>query len=188
MKKLFVFIAIVLVSACAYSPQQITVKPVVDMTGENYGKGRSVSVSAEDARVNKTLGSRGGLYKETSIITIANDMPQAVANAARAKLATQGFNVNSDDSNASLNVVIEELSYDVPEQSVVKKIDLKCVMRVEAKSGGESYTGRYRTTSEQQSMTTPNMERNQQMINQLLSDTLMRAFTDEKLKAFLSNI
>lgn len=188
MKNVLISIAVIILSACAYSPQQITVSPRIDIEGESYGNGRAISVSAEDGREQKILGSRGGIYKDSSIITIANDMPVAVVKAAQAKLATQGFNVNSTENNASLNIVVEELTYDIPDNSVVKNIGLKCAMRVEATSGGESYIGRYRTTSTEQAMMTPNMEDNQKMINKLLSDTLMRAFTDPKLKAFLSNI
>ena len=178
------------VMACAYSPQQITINPVVDTSGERYGNGRAVSVAVEDRRENKVVGSRGGVYKDTSLITIANDISAAIVRASEAKLATQGFNINAsqDQASAQVKVVIEELEYDVLEQSVTKKLALKAVMLVEASSQGHTYNGRYETKTNRQSVVTPSSTRNEQMINTLLSDTLARLFADPKLKAFLSNI
>lgn len=186
-KLVFSFLVVVL-SGCAFSPQQVTINPRISMDGEQYGGGRSVQVSASDVRADQTLGSRGGVYKDTSVITIENDMPQAIVNAVKAKLATQGFNVNAQDSNADLAVVVEELRYDIPEQSMVKKVDLLCVIRVDIQAGTENFTGRFRTTAGQEMLFNPDMKRNQEMINKVLSDTLARAFSDARLKAFLSNI
>ena len=186
-----VFAALLLVSACAYSPQQLTINPVIDTTDQPYGNGRSVAVLVEDARSEKVLGSRGGTYKDTSVITIANDLAEAVAGAARAKLAVQGFNVNANNSElpgAQLKIIIDQLGYQMPEQSLRKKVLLSSVLRVEASAGNETYTGRYDTETEKQTLVTPNMEKNQTMINEVLSETLERLFADEKLKTFLSNI
>lgn len=189
MKRLIALLIFSLLASCAYSPQQITIKPVIATDGDNYGSGRPVMVSVEDGRTTKELGSRGGVYKDTSLITISNSITEAIGRAAQARLATQGFNINSSAADAaSVKIIIEELSYDTPEQSVGKKVMLKAVLSVEATAGGESYTGRYRSNSERQTVVTPTMARNEKMINDLLSDTLLRLFSDPKLKAFLSNI
>ncbi len=189
MKRLISILIFSFLASCAYSPQQITINPVMAIDGENYGAGRPVTVSVDDGRVNKELGSRGGIYKDTSLITIANSLTEAVGRAAQARLATQGFSVNSGAADsANIKIIIDELSYDVPDQSVGKKVLLKAILSVEASAGGESYTGRYRTNSERQTVVTPTMGRNEKMINDLLSETLLRLFSDPKLKAFLSNI
>ena len=176
-----------LVSACAYSPQQLTVSPTIETADEAYGNGRSLALTVEDARSTKTLGSRGGAYKETSLISIQNNLAEAIAGAARAKLAVQGFNVNSD-SAAQLNIIIDQLDYQTPKQSLGKKVLLETVMRVEAKAGGETFTGRYNTQTEKQLVITPDIEKNTALVNEVLSTTLERLFADEKLKAFLRNL
>jgi uncharacterized lipoprotein len=187
--KYLVIIIALFSTACAYSPQQITVNPQVDMTAEDYGNGRAVNVVVEDSRANKSLGSRGGIYKDTSLITISNSLTDAITRAAEASLAVQGFTVNSNDPNAAtIKIIVDELSYDVPEQSVGKKVLLAAVLKLEATASGESYSGKYKTNSDRQTVVTPTMGRNQNMINTLLSDTLNRLFSDPKLKAFLSNI
>ncbi|MEE8056249.1 MAG: YajG family lipoprotein [Pseudomonadales bacterium] len=192
MKRSIILLICSFLVACAYSPQQITINPVIDTAAEDYGDGRAVTVSVEDNRATKALGSRGGIYKETSLITTSNSITDAIARAAEAKLVTQGFNINSAaaavNNSASLKIIIDELSYDLPEQSVGKKVVLKAVLKVEIAAGDETYTGHYRTNSERQTVITPSMAKNEEMINTLLSDTLLRLFSDPKLKAFLSNI
>lgn len=187
--KTVVMLGILLVAACAYSPQQITINPVLDAAAEEFGNGRAVNVVVEDGRENKILGSRGGVYKDTSVITINNSLTEAIARTAKARLAVQGFNVNSADAPAAtFKVIVDQLSYDVPEQSVGKKVQLSAILKLEATAGGETYSGRYKTNSERQTVVTPRMSQNEEMINSLLSDTLARLFADPKLKAFLSNI
>ena len=97
MKKTLLLITLSLLVACAYSPQQITINPSVDTSAEDYGLGRSVQIVVEDHRAVKELGSRGGVYKDTSLITIGNSITEAIAGAAEARLAIQGFNTNSID-------------------------------------------------------------------------------------------
>lgn len=188
-KYLSVLLLLAALAACAYSPQQITIKPELAVAGDNYGNSRPLAILVEDGRSIKELGSRGGVYKDTSVITIGNSITTAISRLAEAQLASQGFNINSNQADvAQLKIIIDELTYDVPEQSVGKKVLLKAVLRAEATSGGETYTGRYRSNSERQTVITPTMASNEKMINGLLSDTLLRLFTDPKLKAFLSNI
>lgn len=187
--KIFMMAFTVMLAACAYSPQQITINPVINTDAESYGNGRAVNVVVEDGRQQKTLGSRGGIYKDTSVITINNSLTEAIARAAQAKLAVQGFNINSAaEDTATLKIIVDELSYDVPEQSVGKKVMLAAVLKLEAEAGSQSYSGRYKTNAERQTVVTPRMSQNEEMINTLLSDTLVRLFSDPKLKAFLSNI
>ena len=188
MKKIILLLSSLLVVACAHSPQQITINPIIDTAAEHYGQGRSVSVSVEDARENKVLGSRGGVYKDTSVITLANDLDVAIARAAEARLAVQGFNINSPEAAADMKIIIEKLTYDTPEQTVGKTVQLEAILKVEVTAGNESYSGRYKTNSERQTVLTPSMSTNEEMINTLLSDTLARLFADPKLKVFLSNI
>lgn len=189
MKKIIVLLAVYLLAACAHSPQQLIIKPVIDSSGERYGNSRAVVVTVEDARPSKEIGSRGGAYEKSSIITIKNDLNDAIARAVEAKLATQGFSINSGSAEAAtLKVVVDTLSYAIPKEGVAKKVQLEAVVLVELKAGNETYSSRYKTNSEKQTVITPTMSANEAMINQLLSDTLARIFDDPKVQAFLSNI
>jgi uncharacterized lipoprotein len=162
---------------------------VVSADVESYGAGSPVTVSVVDQREDKTIGSRGGVYKNTSTITIQNNLEEAIYRVAQASLAAQGFNVNSAIENAaSLKIIVEKINYQTPEDSLAKKVALEVVLRVEAQMGGEKYIGRYKSNSERLTIVTPSMAKNEKMINDLLSKTLVRLFQDQKLKTFLGNI
>lgn len=189
MKKIITLLAVCLLTACAHSPQQLVVKPVIDSVGERYGNGRAVVVSVEDARPSKAIGSRGGAYEASSLITIKNNLNDAIARAVEAKLATQGFSINSGATDAAtLKIVVDTLNYVIPKDSVAKKVQLEAILLAELKAGNETYSSRYKTSSEKQTLVTPTMSANEAMINQLLSSTLARIFDDPKVQAFLSNI
>ncbi len=188
-KKSAVLILVSFMAACAYSPQQINVSPVITTATESYGAGRGLTVSVEDARINKEIGSRGGAYKDTSLITVNNNLEEAIKRVSKAELAVQGFNVNTTEAGApNVKVVIKTLDYEMPKQTVGKTINLEAVMQVVATAGNETFTGNYKTNSSQETAMTPSMAKNEEMINSLLSKTLARLFSDPKLKAFLSNI
>lgn len=189
MKKIILLLAVCLMAACAHSPQQLVIKPVIDSAGERYGNGRAVVVSVEDARTSKEIGSRGGAYEKSSVITIKNDLSDAIARVVEAKLATQGFSINSGAADAAtLKIIVDTLSYVIPKEGVAKKVQLEAVVLTELKAGNETYSSRYKTNFEKQTVVTPTMSANEAMINQLLSNTLARIFEDPKVQAFLSNI
>lgn len=177
------------VAACAYSPQQITVDPVIAATGERFGNGRVVSVVVEDRRENKVLGTRGGAYPKTSTITIGNSLTDAIARSAEATLAAQGFSVNSSaEPQLEMKILVDELVYDKPEDSLTGEVNLKSVLSVELSAGGETYTGRYQTASQRQLIVAASEKKNTEIINEILSQTLQRLFADPKVKVFVSNI
>ncbi|MFT5578510.1 MAG: putative lipoprotein [Paraglaciecola psychrophila] len=174
--------------ACAYSPQQLTLRPTINSSLERYGNSRSLTIEVVDQRSDKTLGTRGGVYEQTSIITLANSLEQTIAQAATAQFASQGFVLNSlDGQPITVKIIIDKLSYDVPADSLVKKVLLAASLRVEASTAAATYQGQYQSESEHPTVVTPTMKKNEKIVNQLLSATLLRLFEDPKLKAFLSN-
>jgi len=175
-----------LIAACAYSPQRITIQPVLALQGEAYGNGMPVVVSATDQRQNRVLGSVGGVYQDSANITITNDLEAAMSRAANGLLASKGFVVNSPDPHAvQLNIVIEDISYQTLEAPIGSSVKLTAVLRAEATRNGETFNGRYQSDSERKSVTKPDAETNEKWFNELLSTTLTRMFDDPKLRQFL---
>jgi uncharacterized lipoprotein len=175
-----------LITACAQSPQRLNVRPTLSVTGEAVGGGRAILVSATDERQSKVLGSLGGVYGNTATITIGNNVEQALTGAANALLAAQGYVVNSPDSSAlQLNIVVESLTYQPQEQAVGSDIKLAAVLRADVTKRGENFSGRYQSNAERRSVTAPDQEENEKYINELLSETLTRMFSDNRLRDFL---
>jgi uncharacterized lipoprotein len=188
-KNILVIMLSLLVVACAHSPQQVTIAPVLSMEGDPYGNNRPVNVTVDDRREAKTIGSRGGIYSETSVITIKNDLSQAVLAAAKGKLAVQGFDVNSGNADAtSLVVVIDDISFEPLNSAIGNVIEVQVVFLAELNSGGEKFSSSYTSKSNRKTVMAPNEEENSELLTGLVSKTMDRMFADPKLQAFLSNI
>jgi uncharacterized lipoprotein len=186
LQRFAVALSIVFFVGCAQSPQRINVQPVLTIGGEALGSGRPIIVSASDQRQNKVLGSLGGVYGATANITIGNDIEQALTRAANGLLASQGYVVNSPDPSApQLNIVVETISYQPIEQPVGNALKLTAVLRADVTKEGETFSGRYQSESDRRSVTRPDARENEKYINELLSDTLERMFSDNRLREFL---
>lgn len=187
MKKIILVMSVLLAS-CAYSPQQITIAPTVLMGDEPFGNSRVVEVTVEDQRSSKVIGTRGGAYPETSIITVANDIEAAIAKTAESALRQQGFVVDAQQpSNAVVKVVIETLQYENDKDSVTAKVNINVVIQLQVTVANKTHSGRYKSATSQPLIISPSTEKNALLINGLLTDTLQRGFSDPKIKAFLSN-
>ena len=178
--------ALLLLGGCALSPQQLTIQPMLPLNGDAWGRGVPLTVTGEDRRSDPVLGSRGGVYGETSTLTISNDLGLALARAAKGYLATQGFQINHADSSAArLHIVVDELRYEAPDEKIGRETRIVAVLRAEATRGGDSLTGRYQSRAEYRSVTRPDAADNTRWINQLLAETLQRMFADPELRQFL---
>lgn len=176
----------VFVTACAQSPQRINVQPTLSISGDAVGNGRAILVSASDQRQSKVLGSLGGVYGNTATLTIGNNIEQALTGAANALLAAQGYVVNSPDPSAlQLNIVVESLTYQPQDKPVGSEVKLAAVLRAEVTKRGENFSGRYQSDSDHISVTAPDQEDNEKYVNELLTDTLVRMFSDNRLREFL---
>ena len=189
MKNILVIMLSLFIVACAHSPQQVTISPVLSMEGEPYGNNRPVIVSVDDRRESKTIGSRGGMYSETSVITIKNDLSQAVLAAAKGRLAVQGFDVNSTNAEATnMVVVIDDISFEPLNSAIGNVIEVQVVFLAELQSRDEKFTSSYTSKSNRKTVMAPNEEDNSELLTGLVSKTMDRMFADPKLQAFLSNI
>lgn len=178
--------AIALLAACAQSPQRINVAPTITLAGDMTGNGRAIIVSASDQRASKVLGSLGGIYGSTATLTVANNIEQALTQTANGLLAAQGYVVNSPDpSGLRLNIVVEKLTYEPIEQPVGNAVKLTAVLRADVANRGETFSGRYQSDSEHRSVARPDAEDNEKYVNDLLSDTLVRMFSDNRLREFI---
>ncbi|MCH8544771.1 MAG: YajG family lipoprotein [Alcanivorax sp.] len=180
-----------LLSACGLSPQVINIQPEPNVARSSVGGNSSVSVTARDAREGDAFGSRGGVYKETSLIRPANDVPKALYEAVTQGLHQQGFNALNPSAGATtLEVRLTELSYVPADTSVVNRIEVsarvEAIARRESEGGSAEHTGRYQSSVTHDMPITPSARRNETMINEVLERTLERLLSDPKLLSFLA--
>ena len=174
-------------AGCALSPQVIDVKPVADVDATNIGRNQPVQVLAVDSREQEAFGTRGGVYKETSLVQPANDVKAAVEEAVRQGLQQQGFNAFNPGENATrLEVRLEQLDYVPEEGSVINQVTLTLTLLAEASRGDVIHTGTYKSSVEHDLPLTPSASRNQQMVNDILSGAINRLLKDPEMLSFLA--
>lgn len=187
MMKGIVLTAALLITACAQSPQAIRVEPTFAAPTQMDGGQSPVHVRVSDQRANKVLGSRGGAYRETSVITLANNLSLPVEKALSSHMAAMGYDVDSlSPATADLHVIFTSLVYNHPkEDGVGYDMDMSATVEVEVRRGNEHYQGRYRIKRNQKFFKTPSDAQNTKLVNELVAEVLESMLSDSKLVAFL---
>lgn len=171
-------------SGCALSPQQLEPQPLVNGPLQAVGQGQPVSVNVVDGRTSPVLGTRGGLYPETSSISVNGQtlLPrlQAQADAGTRLL---GFTPSANALNApQITLTLVELSYQSPKEGTyVTEANIRAVFRADVQNQGRRYSGRYSASLNQRFGMAPNEATNSKLVSEVLSDALSRVFKDPSI-------
>lgn len=182
-----VFISVLLLSACGLSPQAVVVEPKPDVAYQALGQNQPVAVQVRDDRPEDHLGSRGGTYADTSVLTIGNDLPKAIYDAVTNGLHQQGFNaMNPGQTDHRLEVTLEELLYTPAEGAVVNRVTVDAFLRADVYKGHQHlYTNTYKSQTLHNTVSTPTAKKNQAFITEELNRTLTRMLQDKNLLTVL---
>jgi len=174
-----------IMGGCAVSPQSVVLYPQATLTGPLYGQGRTMTIQVEDRRSSSVLGSRGGIYETSSVISISNDISAALLAAAQKATSQLGFNGSSSSAPAHLTLILEGLSYDTQTVNLINTINIEANITLTTTVGGSSHTGHYRTQRSHKFPRLPDAQKNQEIISEALSTSLERGFSDISLANFL---
>lgn len=176
-------------AGCAHSPQQLDPTPKLTSEISPVGQGQPVAVRIVDGRSSPTLGTRGGLYPETSAVIVpgAKLLPKLQAQA-EAAVRLLGFTPSANAVNApQLTLTLAELKYQSPKEGLyVTEANIGATFRVEVQNGGRRYTGRYGATLNQRFGMAPNEQTNTKLVSDVLSDALTRVFKDQNIGQLLA--
>jgi uncharacterized lipoprotein len=176
-------------SGCALSPQSLNPQPRLNVQLTAVGQGQPVQVKVVDGRGSQQLGTRGGLYPETSAITVSsqNILPKLQAQT-EAGVRLLGFTPSPNAFNApQITLTLVELSYQSPKDGLyVTEANLKSVVRVDVQNSRRRYSGRYGSTLNQRFGMAPNQATNTKLVSEVLSDALTRAFKDPTIGQLLA--
>lgn len=170
-------------AGCAHSPQSLTPEPKLNAQLAPVGHGQQVVVRVVDGRQSQTLGTRGGLYPETSSITVNGQqlLPQLQAQA-EAGVRLLGFTPVQNGSGPQLTVTLAELKYQSPKEGLyVTEANISSTFRADVQNAGRNYSGRYAASLDQRFGMAPNEETNTKLISDVLSDALTRLFQDQTI-------
>ena len=189
MKPLFFTLGLslsLLMGGCAVSPQSIVLSPQAALSGPAYGQGRALAITIEDRRYSSVLGSRGGIYEASSVITISNDITSALLIAAQGAANQLGFDGSSASAPATLTLILEQLSYDTQSNNLIHTVSIDAKITLVTTVGESSHTGHYQTQRSHKFPSLPEAQKNQEIITEALSTSLERGFSDISLANFLA--
>lgn len=175
---------------CAHSPQQLSPQPRITTQLAPVGHGQPVVVRVVDGRQSQSLGTRGGLYPETSAITVngADLLPKLQAQA-EAAVRLLGFTPTQGGNAPQLTVTLADLRYQSPKEGLyVTEATISSTFRADARNNnsGRSYNGRYAASLDQRFGMAPNQETNTKLVSDVLSDALTRVFQDQTIASTLA--
>ncbi|EXF45848.1 putative lipoprotein [Pseudomonas sp. BAY1663] len=174
---------------CAHSPQQLDPSPKLGGTINPVGQGQPVVVRVVDGRASPTLGTRGGLYPETSAVIVPSEkiIPKLQAQT-EAAVRLLGFTPSPNAYNApQLTLTLAELKYQSPKEGLyVTEANIGATLRVEVQNSGKRYNGRYGASLNQRFGMAPNEQTNTKLVSDVLSDALTRVFRDESIGRLLA--
>ncbi|MFS2157550.1 YajG family lipoprotein [Pseudomonas sp. Pseusp122] len=174
---------------CANSPQQLSPQPKLTSQLAPVGRGQPVVVRVVDGRQSPTLGTRGGLYPETSAVTVqANDLLPKLQAQAEAAVRLLGFTPSSGGNGPQLTVTLADLKYQSPKEGMyVTEATISSTFRADIQNNGRSYSGRYAASLNQRFGMAPNQDTNTKLVSDVLSDALTRLFQDPSVGQNLAN-
>lgn len=162
-------------AGCANSPQQLNPQPKLTEQLAPVGQGQAVVVRVVDGRPSPTLGTRGGLYPETSAVSVngADVLPKLQAQA-EAAVRLLGFTPNASAYNApQLTVTLADLKYQSPKDNMyVTEATISATFRADVQNASGRYSGRYSASLNQRFGMAPNQETNTKLVSDVLSDAL----------------
>ncbi len=175
------------VISCARSPQVVVLSPQLTDRPGNSAPQRTVELAVRDARKSKVIGSRGGLYADTSTISTENDITPRLTKLVGQKLEEQGYTIVAPRSGGEVKLTVElqKLTYEMLD-SRFTEIKVSSAVGVTCSNGGDTLTSRYEANRRDEFATTPNEKQNSELINAVVGRSLDEMLGDEKLMAFMS--
>lgn len=176
-------------TGCVLSPQQLSPQPALNTPLTAVGKGQPVVVRVVDGRPSPLLGTRGGLYPETSNLSVssADLLPKLQAQADSA-VRLLGFTPTPNAYNApQLTLTLAELKYQSPKKGLyVTKATISATFRADVQNATRRYSGRYGASLDQSFGMAPNQQTNTKLVSDVLSDALTRTFKDPAIGKLLA--
>jgi uncharacterized lipoprotein YajG len=187
--------AVTLLVGCAYTTQQATLSPELQLSGTNIGNNATVAVKVVDERSDKSLGYRGSAYGKAAKITTGQNVAEVIYEKIVEGLKQNGFNPvphgfnpvpHSKGITRALKVEIRLIEYSTSVGFWTGGVHTKSALKAIAKNNGKVYENLYRVDNEKRIVFAPFAKENEKLINKAVSEVLQKLFGDQELIAFLA--
>lgn len=179
----------VALSACALSPQTVMISPELTPPPGKLSGARTVALEIKDDRNSVVIGTRGGLYSDTSTLSTEDDIRPGIREPLARALEKQGYTVvgADDPADVKLTVDVRSLSYEAEVGTVTgTRIKVGASIGVTVRKGGDTLTSGYETRHTETMATAPDAKENEEVVNMVLGRTLDEMLADRELRDFVS--
>ena len=173
-----------LLAGCAQSPQQLSLT-LTEAPAQLPPGVAIVDVKAVDARSSNNVGSRGGVYAESSVITTAPLFLQTLVDAYTQALQSSGQVTIQDGAPVAITLILDSFSISTPKRSVLPEIVYSAKISVKVIKAQQTRLYRYSADQKHTLATLPSDVKNQALTNELFSVVLSQAIADDALNNFM---
>jgi uncharacterized lipoprotein YajG len=179
----------VLITACAFTPQQATLAPKAYVSESSEGAGTPVTLRVNDERPTKQLGNRGSVYGKMAAITTKQDVAVVISEQLTAGLKRRGYSVQSTsrEGQPDLAVELRALDYSTSTGFWTGGVQVTAAMKVRVVRGSQTYEKMYRSEHEERVVVVPTAATNEGWLNRALDELLAQFFDDAGLFTFLKS-
>jgi uncharacterized lipoprotein len=180
---------LVILSGCHLQSQSVRLAPSPVIPFADVGNGSSVSVRFVDGRESNIIGLRGaGQVKEGSgTITAADGVELQMLTTIQNALRQKGFKVtdSQDKGSANLTVELRGLRYGWQTALLGATLKAECALKASGSKPTGNFEQVYRVEKIADTNWVPTAEYNEKLINDTVSEALLKMMNDGALLVFL---
>ena len=179
-------IGFLLLSACAFTPHNVTVDPKVTMADSDIGNGTRVYFRFVDERDDTVVGHRAAGTMGAKVT--ADNLPHVVETTLRDGLVKKHFTLSDQQAGTDASVIyrLRSFKFDIETGFFTGGRNSAAALAVEARRGERSYDKVYRFNDETRIVFLPGESEIDQQMNGALSDILDKALSDTDLDRMLA--
>ncbi|MCP4256021.1 MAG: tetratricopeptide repeat protein [Planctomycetes bacterium] len=181
------FILFLLINGCAYMSHSVTLDPQLDVAQSDIGKGKAIFLDVIDDRGDEALGQRVGGLGVGEEITIDADFTNTIYGKVADGLRTYNFILvsNKKDAPISLTIEIRDIEYRGTAGLFTFGANVRTKLKVICENESTLYEKDYDARNKIRSIIVPSAEKNNALVNGVVSEALWQVIHDQELLDFL---
>jgi uncharacterized lipoprotein len=174
-------------TACGLSPQIVKIDPTLsDAKGTPPSSDVTFSLVVTDRRDSPIMGTRGGVYKDTSTIKTKGDITKKIHEKLVSSFNKANYKI-SPSAATQLNIAINKLTYQGFGENRISEVEVSTEILVTVTRAGGTYTKTYKANRKKEVLKSPSEEKNEEMINDILSTAIQRVLDDDELLDYIKS-
>lgn len=180
-----------LLGACALSPLQIDPKPKAAFGLAEVAQPLSFEVEVVNQLGTQVIGSRGGVYQNSSLIQLGPKLDSEVAKSVRFSLIGMGLLPfkgeagGSDKPDLLVRVMLTRLQSSCSSPLLPNTLEQKLTLVVELDRQGQRYQQSFSRSATKRFAKLPSQQDHQQAVATLLEQGLLQFYRSEGVLAFI---